>query len=63
MSVLNTWSREKFGAMSSEIERIKKKLEELHATSNDEGEEDVRKLRCRLDELLHRGEMMWLQRS
>jgi hypothetical protein len=63
MLALNTWSREKFGIVSSEIERIRKKLEELHATDNDEGEEDVRKLHCRLDELLYREKMMWLQRS
>jgi hypothetical protein len=63
MLALNTWSRENFGTVSSEIERIRKKLEELHATDNDEGEEDVRKLHCRLDELLYREKMMWLQRS
>jgi hypothetical protein len=63
MLALNTWSREKFGTVSSEIERIRKRLEELHATNNDEGEEDVRKLHCRLDELLYREKMMWLQRS
>jgi hypothetical protein len=48
MSMLNTWSREKFGAVSSEIERIRKRLEELHGTENKEDEEDVSTMHCRL---------------
>jgi hypothetical protein len=48
MSMLNTWSREKFGAVSSEIKRIRKRLEELRGTENKEDEEDVSTMHCRL---------------
>jgi hypothetical protein len=63
MSALKAWSREKFGAITSELEKLRRKLEELHEKDPKEVDEDMEKLHDRMDELLYREEMMWLQRS
>jgi hypothetical protein len=52
-----------FGAVTSELEKIRAKMEELSRQDPSLAEEETRGLRQRMDELLYREEMMWLQRS
>lgn len=59
---LLSWSRNKFGRVTAELEELRVKLEEaksdpLCSTS------DLRRISDKMDELLYREEMMWLQRS
>jgi hypothetical protein len=63
MNSLQWWSREKFGAVTKELERLREKLEHLCSSDHAESEEEIKPTRQRMDELLHREEMMWLQRS
>ncbi|WVZ52430.1 hypothetical protein U9M48_003485 [Paspalum notatum var. saurae] len=62
-SALRIWSREKFGHVNKEIEKLRKELDDL------EWEDPVgnRAAICfkvkQLNEILYREEMMWLQRS
>jgi hypothetical protein len=63
MSALKTWSKEKFGAVTRELERLHKELEELHEKDPKEVGADMEKLWNQMDELLYWEEMMWLQRS
>jgi hypothetical protein len=63
MSALKTWSKEKFGVVTSELERLHKEPEELHQKDPKEVDADMEKIRNWMDELLYWEEMMWLQRS
>jgi hypothetical protein len=63
MSCLMSWSREKFGAVSQELEKLRKGLEELAGRNNLLDKKEEEKTRQHMDELLYRGEMMWLQMS
>jgi hypothetical protein len=42
---------------------MRKKLEALSGQNNTQATDEAKKLRNRMDELLYREEMMWLQRS
>lgn len=60
---LGEWSVRVFGSVSQEIKEIKAKVEELSSLDPINHDGEIRKLYARLDELLYREEMMWLQRS
>jgi hypothetical protein len=63
MTSLKRWSQAKFGAVSKEIKKIRKRMEELIFQNPLEDQPELNGLRERVDELLHREEIMWLQRS
>jgi hypothetical protein len=63
MSSLRRWSKEKFGAVTRGLDKIRKRIEELGGGDLGAGSDEIRELRSRMDELLYREEMMWLQRS
>jgi hypothetical protein len=63
MSSLRSWSKVNFGAVTSELEKIMAKMEELSRQDPSLAEEEMRGLRQRMNELLYQEEMMWLQRS
>jgi hypothetical protein len=54
---------EKFGAVTKGLNELRSKVETLSAQDHSGSQEEIRKARFRLDELLYREEMMWLQRS
>ena len=60
---LKTWSREKFGNVTKEIERLRSLLEQLEGEDNIGNRAEILQVKINLDELLYREEMMWLQRS
>ena len=60
--VLRSWSNENFGAVTKELEGLRDRLETLRADPQ-AGRTAIRNLIDRMDELLYREEMMWLQRS
>lgn len=59
---LRAWSKKNFGAVTKELEELRVKLEAMQENSQ-ASRSDIRKLIDRMDELLYREEMMWLQRS
>jgi hypothetical protein len=59
--VLHRWSKENFGKVTSELEELRVQLEVLKAGLHSRAEERV--VTDKMDELLYREEMMWLQRS
>lgn len=61
MHKLGAWSMEKFGNVTKEIAKSRTQLEELMPMNADRCE--IRKVTDRMNELLYREEMMWLQRS
>jgi hypothetical protein len=63
MSSLKPWSHEKFGGVTSELEKLKKRLEELNSLDANGNQEENWRIRKQMDELLYREEMMWFQRS
>jgi DNA replication protein DnaC len=63
MKSLQRWSKEKFGAVTKELEQLMEKLENLCANSQGTADEEIKRIRQRMDEVLYREEMMWLQRS
>jgi hypothetical protein len=63
MASLLCWSKEKFGAVSQELENLITKLEHLVGRSGQAVREVEKKARERMDEILHREELTWLQRS
>jgi hypothetical protein len=63
MSSIRSWSKEKFGAVTSELLKIRRRMEVLNEQEPSETENELRCLRERMDELLYQEEMMWLQRS
>jgi hypothetical protein len=63
MQSLNRWSKQKFGAVTRKLEQLRKRLEELGANPQSINGEEINKTRNRMDEVLYREEMMWLQRS
>jgi hypothetical protein len=63
MSSLRSWSKEKFGAVTSELLKIRRRMEVLNEQEPSETENELRCLRERMDGLLYQEEMMWLQRS
>jgi hypothetical protein len=63
MASLRRWSFDKFGGVTKELEAIRIKMEELCSQDHIANQVQVDQLRDRMDELLYREEMMWLQRS
>lgn len=61
MSKLFEWSRVKFGSIKNELEKSRSQLEELMLMNADRCE--IRKVTDKMNELLYREELMWLQRS
>jgi hypothetical protein len=59
---LRAWSKKNFGAVSTELESLRSRLEELKGEPGVDRNE-MRRVTDRMDELLYREEMMWLQRS
>ena len=57
---LKDWSKEKFGNMLKEIERLRSQLEELQNLCADRSE--IRSKMNQLHKLLYREEILWLQR-
>jgi hypothetical protein len=60
---LKSWSREKFGHVTREIERLRSVLEPLEGEDVIGNRAEILQAKIKLDELLYREEMMWLQRS
>jgi hypothetical protein len=63
MVCLKSWSRENFGAVSKEINKIKNRLQWLYSQQPLGYPVEIDNLNRRLDELLLREEIMWKQRS
>jgi predicted CopG family antitoxin len=61
MTMLQSWSKGKFGNVIRELEKTRKNLEFLHVSNASSHE--IRKVSDYMQELLYKEEMMWLQRS
>jgi hypothetical protein len=60
---LKSWSYERFGAVTKEVEKTKSRIELLSTQDHIANQGEIDRLGNKLDELLYREEMMWLQRS
>jgi hypothetical protein len=60
---LKKWSYDKFSAVSKELSKIRKRMEEIEMQGPGALSQELHTLRTRMDELLYREEMTWLQRS
>jgi hypothetical protein len=54
MSNLSNWSHEKFGGMTHELEKLRKRIEELTGQNNVVDRKELEQTRQRMDELLFR---------
>ena len=63
MDALQVWSKEKFGSIRKELEEMTKKLADLQLINDDENNVQIKSTINRMNEILYREEMMWLQRS
>jgi hypothetical protein len=63
MNTLHKWSRVKFGSVIKELETLRSKLEELQLRDDAADAEESTRIKERMNEILYREEMMWLQRS
>jgi hypothetical protein len=63
MKSLGRWSHDKFGVVTRELEKVRGRMEELSVVCSPGSEAELMVLRRRMNELLYREEMMWLQRS
>jgi hypothetical protein len=61
MGSLQEWSKVKFGAVNRELEKARNRLPELMNMNADRME--IRAVTDKMNELLYREEMMWMQRS
>jgi hypothetical protein len=61
MSMLQAWSKRKFGYVLRELDKARKNLETLMLNNADQ--RDIRQATDYMQELLYREEMLWLQRS
>jgi hypothetical protein len=61
MGSLQEWSKAKFGAINRELEQARNKLDELMRMNAHR--RDIRVVTDKMNELLYREEMMWMQRS
>lgn len=52
-----------FGSVTEELASIRKQIEEINLADPISNEEALNRLMARMDELLYREELMWLQRS
>jgi hypothetical protein len=63
MSFLRCWSRDKFRVVTKELATIRESLEALSLQGSVANQVKLSELAKRMDKLLYREEMMWLQRS
>ena len=63
MSSLRQWSKEHFGSVTKELEQAKTELEQLLMQDPVGNQVAIKHIQYKMDELLYREEMMWLQRS
>nr|XP_051205578.1 uncharacterized protein LOC127319648 [Lolium perenne] len=63
MGSLYDWKKKHFKPVSKEIEKKRKRLEELLSLTDDDSIAARKQLMCEMDELLYREELMWMQRS
>jgi hypothetical protein len=61
MQSLKRQSKQKFGAVTKELEKLRKRLEELTVNPQSANDDEINNTRIRMDEVLYREEMMWLQ--
>ena len=61
MHALEGWSKKNFGNVIKEINKSRTRLEELMAMNADQ--RTIREATDRMNELLYREEMIWMQRS
>jgi hypothetical protein len=61
MSVLQAWSKKKFGNLLHELEKCRKELAVLMQSNEDR--DAIRRVSDHMNELLYCEEMLWLQRS
>ena len=61
MSTLRRWSSKKFGNVSREINKSRSRLEELMRMNADR--QEIREASDKLNDLLYKEEMIWLERS
>lgn len=59
-NALRSWSKKNFGAVTNELEKLRIKVEEVRGAPH-HCKADIGKITDRMDELLYREEMMWLQ--
>jgi hypothetical protein len=60
---LKKWSMQKFGSVTKELQKLRERIAVLSDQMSIDQEEELERLRFRMDEILYREEMMWLQRS
>jgi hypothetical protein len=63
MATLQVWSNEKFGSVEKELKELRRKLEKLQQAYNPDDLNEIDEVQKRMDELLIREELTWLQRS
>jgi hypothetical protein len=63
MKSMKIWSSANFGSVNKEIKELKKKLGNLQNHNYSRNTKEIKRISSRLDELLHREEIMWKQRS
>ena len=63
MGSLRQWSKEHFGFVTKELEQAKTELEQLLMQDPVGNQVAIKHIQYKMDELLYREEMMWLQRS
>jgi hypothetical protein len=61
MQSLKKWSRQKFGAITRELEKLRKRLEELTVNPQSANGDEINNTRICMDGVLYREEIMWLQ--
>jgi hypothetical protein len=54
---------QKFGSVTKELQKLRERIAVLSDQMSIDQEEELERLRFRMDEILYREEMMWLQRS
>jgi hypothetical protein len=60
MLSLKRWSKQKFGAVTGELGKIRKPMEEVGDDDHGSGSDEMRDPRFHMDELLYHEEMIWL---
>jgi hypothetical protein len=63
MGSLKKWGFDTFGYVTKDLERTKEKIEELSRQDVIRNQDEIDRLSERMEEILYREEMMWLQRS
>jgi hypothetical protein len=58
---LKRWSMDKLGVVTKELNVMRSKLEEVNNHAQDANQMERQRITRRMDELLYREEIMWLQ--